>query len=81
MKIVCFDDDSDTLAGVATGDIYGTVVQISTRIGYETISRMDKYLGGDKAQLPEGNIIFNSLVVEKGMVESIQAWRQDKLQP
>ena len=81
VKIVCFDDDNETLAGIAAGDIYGTVVQVSTRIGYETISRMDKYLAGDKTQLPEGNILFNSLVVEKGMVESIQAWRQDKLQP
>src|ERR1017187_2779815 len=81
VKIVCFDDDNETLAGVAAGDIYGTVVQISTRIGYETISRMDKYLGGDKTQLPESNILFNSLAVEKGMVESMQAWRQDKLQP
>jgi ribose transport system substrate-binding protein len=81
VKIVCFDDDNDTLAGVAAGDIYGTVVQISTRIGYETISRMDKYLGGDKTQLSQGNILFNSLPVEKSMVESLQAWRQDKLQP
>jgi hypothetical protein len=57
------------------------VVQISTRIGYETISRMDKYLGGDKTQLPETNVIFSSLPVDKGRVESMQAWRQDKLQP
>jgi len=81
VKIVCFDDDSDTLAGVAAGDIYGTVVQISTRIGYETISRMDKYLGGDKTQLPEGNVVFSSLPVTKGNVESLQAWRQNLLQP
>jgi ribose transport system substrate-binding protein len=48
VKIVCFDDDTATLDGIAAGDIYGTVVQISTRIGYETVKRMDKYLGGDK---------------------------------
>ena len=81
VKIVCFDDDSETLAGVAAGDIYGTVVQISTRIGYETISRMDKYLGGDKTQLSEGNIVFNSIPVNKGLVESMQAYRQNMLQP
>ena len=27
VKIVCFDDEADTLAGIASGDIYGTVVQ------------------------------------------------------
>jgi len=36
------DDDSATLDGIAAGDIYGTVLQVSTRIGYETVRRMDK---------------------------------------
>ena len=81
VKIVCFDDDSATLDGVASGDIYGTVVQISTRIGYETICRMDKYLGGDKSQLAQGNVLFKSVAVNKGLVESLQAWHEDKLQP
>ena len=26
MKIVCFDDEIDTLAGIVAGDIYGTIV-------------------------------------------------------
>jgi ribose transport system substrate-binding protein len=81
VKIVCFDDDTATLDGIAAGDIYGTVVQISTRIGYETISRMDKYLGGDKTQLSKGKILFNSIIVDKAKVEAIQAWRQNLLQP
>lgn len=81
VKIVCFDDDAETLTGIADGDIYGTVVQLSTRIGYETISRMDKYLSGDKTQFAQGSVLFNPLAVNKGLVESLQAWRQDKLQP
>jgi len=81
IKIVCYDDDAATLDGVASGDIYGTVVQISTRIGYETISRMAKYLGGDKAQLAQGSILFNSLPVEKSMVEAMQTYRQNLLEP
>ena len=81
VKIVCFDDDPETLAGIAAGDIYGTVAQVSTRIGYETIKRMDKYLSGDKTQLSKGNVLFNSLAVNKGRVEALQAWREDKLQP
>ena len=81
VKIVCFDDDTETLAGVASGDIYGTVVQISTRIGYETISRMDKYLRGDQSQLAQGNIVFSSIPVNKGLVESMQAYRQNLLHP
>ena len=80
IKIVCFDDDNDTLAGIATGEIYGTVVQISTRMGYETIKRMDKYLCGDKTQLST-NILFRSLAVNKAMVESLQVWHDNMLQP
>lgn len=81
LKIVCFDDDTATLDGIAAGDIYGTVIQISTRIGYETISRMGKYLGGDKAQLPEGKIQFKTIAVNQGLVESMKAYRQNLLQP
>lgn len=81
VKIVCFDDDSATLDGIAAGDIYGTVVQISNRIGYETINRMDKYLAGDKTQLADGKILFNTITVDKAKVEAMQAWRQNLLQP
>jgi ribose transport system substrate-binding protein len=81
VKIVCFDDDSATLEGIASGDIDGTVVQISTRIGYETISRMDKYLGGDKTQLAGGKILFSSITVNQSKVDAMKAWRQNLLQP
>lgn len=81
VKIVCFDADAETLAGIADGNIYGTVVQIPTRIGYETINRMAKYLSGDKTQLAHNHILFNSLPVNKGLVASMQIWRQDMLQP
>jgi ribose transport system substrate-binding protein len=81
VKIVCFDDDSATLDGVAAGDIHGTVVQVATRIGYETISRMAKYLGGEKSQLSESNILFKTIAIDKGSVESIQVYRENLLQP
>ncbi len=81
VKIVCFDDDNDTLAGVAAGDIYGTVVQVSTRIGYQTINCMDKYLAGDKTALSKGSIVFNTIAVNKSRVDAFQAWRQIMLQP
>lgn len=81
VKIVCFDDDSETLDGIAAGDIHGTVVQLSARMGYEIINRMDKYLSGDKTHPPAENLLLNSLAVNKAMVEAMQAWHQDKLQP
>ena len=56
VKIICFDEDPDTLAGVTGGDIYGTVVQQPYEFGRQAITRMEKYLRGDKSQLAGGVI-------------------------
>src|SRR3954469_20278604 len=48
VKIVCFDENDETLAGVASGDIYGTVVQQPYEFGKQAITKMAKYLQGDK---------------------------------
>ncbi len=73
MKIVCFDEYSDTLAGIAAGDIYGSVVQKPIKLGYETIIRMEKYLRGDKTQLAGGKILISSRTVTKDDVAAFQA--------
>ena len=70
MKIVCFDDDSDTLAGIATGDIYGTVVQKPLEIGWQAIVNMDRYLRGDKTQMADGKFIIPSRAVTKNNVDN-----------
>ena len=80
VKIVCFDENSDTLAGIAAGDIYGTVVQKPIEMGYQTITRMDKYLRGDKTQLAAGKILLLSRTVTKDNVESFQATQKSFLQ-
>ena len=80
VKIVCFDENSDTLAGIAAGDIYGTVVQMPLAIGYRTIYRMDKYLRGDKTQLAGGKILISSRTVTKDNVEIFQTLLKSHLQ-
>ena len=72
IKIVCFDDESDTLAGIAAGDIYGAVVQKPVEIGFQTIVRMDKYLKGDKTQLSGGKIVIPSLALTKENLAAFQ---------
>jgi ribose transport system substrate-binding protein len=76
VKIVCFDEDSDTLAGIAAGDIYGTIVQKPYEFGYQAIMRMDKYLRGDKAQLDDGKILIPSRALTKDDVAAFQASRK-----
>ena len=46
VKIVCFDENAETLEGVAAGDIYGTVVQQPYEFGKQAITRMAQYLNG-----------------------------------
>lgn len=80
VKIVCFDEDSETMAGVAAGDIYGTVVQKPFEFGHQTILFMDKCLGGDKTVPAGGKILFPTLAVTKENVEAYQFWRKEMLQ-
>ena len=68
VKIVCFDEDSDTLAGITAGDIYGTIVQKPFLIGQQAIFRMGKYLRGDKRQLAGGKILLTTRAVTKDNV-------------
>ncbi len=75
VKVVCFDEDSDTLAGIAAGDIYGTVVQKPFEIGRESIMRMYKYLRGDKAQLAGGKIFISSRAITRDEVAAFKAVR------
>jgi ribose transport system substrate-binding protein len=82
VKIVCFDEDSDTLAGIIAGDISGTIVQQPLAIGIQSILRMGKYLRGDKTQLAGGKI-FSPLRVltTKDEVVAFQGLRKGLLQP
>src|SRR5206468_2279750 len=47
VKIVCFDEEDETLAGVKDGAIYATVVQQPYEFGYQSVQLLAKILGGD----------------------------------
>jgi ribose transport system substrate-binding protein len=72
VKIVCFDEDTDTLAGISSGDIYGTIVQQPYEFGKEAIEKMDKYLHGDKTQLT-GKMYIPTQAIKKDNVADFQA--------
>ncbi len=73
VKIVCFDEDEQTLAGIASGAIYGTVVQQPYEFGRQSILRMEKYLGGDKEALAGGTLIIPTLSIKKDGVAEFSA--------
>ena len=72
VKIVCFDDQADTLAGIASGDIYGTVVQNPFEFGKQSVTRMDKYLRGDNSHL-DGKMFIPTRDIKQDNVAAYQA--------
>ena len=63
---------SRTLAGIASGDIYGTVVQNPFEFGRQSVTRMDKYIHGDHTQLT-GKIFIPTSDIKKDNVADYQA--------
>jgi ribose transport system substrate-binding protein len=73
VKIVCFDENTETLDGVASGDIYATVVQQPFEFGKQAITKMAKYLGGDKDALAGGKQIVPTRNLKKDDVAGFKA--------
>ena len=73
VKIVCFDEEDEVLAGVAAGQIYGTVVQQPYEFGKQAITKMAKYVGGDKTALAGGKQIVPTLSIKKDGVAEFSA--------
>lgn len=63
IKIICFDEEPDTLDGVKSGVISATVVQHPFDIGYEAIKRMHAYLEGDKNAFPPNKLEITDTTV------------------
>jgi ribose transport system substrate-binding protein len=69
VKIVCFDEDEETLAGVKDGYIYGTVVQQPYEFGYRSIMLLADIINGDKSKIPPDKmIIVPTLIIKKDNV-------------
>jgi len=79
VKIVCFDDDNETMAGVAAGDVYGTVVQEPFEMGVKTVFVMERYLSGSKTMSAVGKSILPTRAVTQDTLESYQLWREHRL--
>jgi ribose transport system substrate-binding protein len=70
VKIIAFDEEDDTLAGIKEGAIYATVVQQPFEFGYQSMIMMSKVISGDKSGIPDGKQIFvPTLAIKKDGVE------------
>lgn len=70
VKIICFDEEDETLAGVKEGAIYATVVQQPYEFGYQAIKLMREVLNGNRSVIPPSKQVFiPTLVVRRDNVE------------
>lgn len=70
VKIICFDEEDETLAGVKEGSIFATVVQQPFEFGYQSVKLMAQILKGDKSAIPPNKQInIPTLVIKKDTVE------------
>lgn len=71
VKIVCFDEEDETLAGVKDGAIHATVVQQPYEFGYQSIKMLSDVIGGNKDAIPaDGKKIVETLVVKQADVDA-----------
>ncbi|HYY98988.1 MAG TPA: sugar-binding protein [Pyrinomonadaceae bacterium] len=70
VKIIAFDEEDETLAGVRDGAVYGTVVQQPYEFGYQAIKMMAAALAGDRSGIPASKQKFiETQVVKRDTVE------------
>lgn len=73
VKIICFDEEAETLAGVKNGSIFATVVQQPYEFGYQSVKLMAEILGGDKSKIPANKQInVPTLIIKKDSVEEFE---------
>jgi len=74
LKIIAFDEEDETLTGVKSGAIVGTVVQQPYEFGYQAITLMAKVLNGDRSGIPASRQLFiPTMVIRQDNVDAFRA--------
>ena len=74
VKILCFDEEPNTLSGVQSGAIDATIVQNPYEFGYQGVQMMAKYLRGDKSVFPANKQnIIDTRVLHKDDIDAFKA--------
>ncbi len=79
VKIVCFDEEDNTLAGIKAGSIYATVVQSPYQFGYQGTKILYALAKGDKSMIPASKTDYiPTRAINKSNVDAFKA-QLDKL--
>ena len=80
VKIIAFDEDSDTLNGIQAGAIYGTIAQQPYRFGYESVKLLAALARGDKRGIPAGRrLIIPTVAITRANLGAYQAQHKKQL--
>jgi ribose transport system substrate-binding protein len=70
VKIVCFDDERETLAAIKAGEIFATVGQQPFNYGYQAVKTAAQILRGDRSAIPDNKVIFvPTIVIQRNNVD------------
>jgi ribose transport system substrate-binding protein len=73
VKIIAFDEDDETLSGVKSGAIVGTVVQQPYEFGYRSILLLAKALNGDRSGIPSSRQLYiPTMVIRQNNVDDFR---------
>lgn len=71
VKIVCFDEEPDTLIGVKSGAIYSTIVQQPYEFGKKAVEMLAAIAKGDKSMIPANKLdIIPTLAINATNVDA-----------
>ena len=81
VKIVCFDEQDDTLQGVKDGAIYATVVQKPFEFGYQSVKVLAALSRGDESVVPESKMIDTGVrVIDQSNIDEFWAELKEQTQ-
>lgn len=80
IKVVCFDEDIDTLEAVRNGEIHSTIVQNPYEFGYQSMLMLHRIHTGQPVDIPDDKLIFVPVrVINKDNVDIMQKDIEEKL--
>jgi len=80
VRVIAFDEETDTLNGIRDGTIYGTIAQQPYRFGYESVKLLAALARGDKSGVPAGRrLIIPTLAITQGNLAAYQAQHRKQL--
>ena len=74
VKVVAFDENPETLDGIASGDIFATVAQDPYLFGYEAVRMLAKLCRSNENEQPIGATTF-SVNIETVRQDNLDAYR------